>query len=828
MKNICLALLIISLFAAKPVLGQSQVLAFDQSSTAEFIYFGKDIKDIPDKLQALARNDELMEMGLRFNLLEAASQYAATARRELKISQSVMWALADSKGVCLVHGDDLPSAEAISQELQKHGIRSPIKTLREFLKKNPDHLDARVYLLSRFRQLAETRTIKALQILIKTASELAQQADPELMYRSLDNAMGGFTGNIDVSGFKDKKLRDKEDIEIWGAYAQELDNLFKTGDWRLFVVFDTISLTPLEACSPLMQTLYRRLISQVLLALRERPDAAWLWQTYLWMRDTAGDKESIRRVVDTLPPSSRGETYYNDRLLSVLIKEAREQNDWKYLADYLWKGRYVYIINQNRTQNQLQAIETKEFEGEMEKEMTKRMITGFSDVNIKNYIEPLLESLLRTSRVADAEYIVTNLARLPGFADFTKRAAALANTCDRPDLANKWLRLKIQTFQSKAEMFDGEYLEALFSSFSADRPLLVSINDDSAKVEGISAKLTELLRLVESGVLGMDWNVIAHDLDSEESELMLKRENWPGDEPPGWALIVNKKVILHGVGVPSENDIITTLELENVEKQTDKLRKLIKEYPNHVSAKEKLLEILAKIVSDKTKTVINKAQGNDANTELSSDDDLEIWGEYALLFRELIHFYSSNCQANFHFWSPMHDLKMSRYSPIMNMFAKDLLPIISSAIIKQPTDSAVWFLWVLLSDPTSVTQFNDMVERIIPSPFDNPRDIPDIIVRGHLTENYKLRENWRGILNVLEPFWESYMTGGEIDFDSAELELNRWRWSASTLPMIEAYLNLKKEAKLKEWLDLFKQSPRWKDVEPEVVKLFEKYGKDYS
>ena len=713
-----------------------------------------------------------------------------------------------------------------SQLLASHqsstvGIRSPIKILREFLKKNPDHLDARVYLLSRLRQLAETRTVKALQIEIKTASELAQQDDPELMYRSLNSAMSGFTGNIDISGFKDKKLRDKEDIEIWGAYAQELDNLFKTGDWRLFVVFDTISLTPLEACSPLMQTLYRRLISQVLLALRERPDAAWLWQTYLWMRVIAGDKESIRRVIDTLPPSPHEETYYY-YLLSILIKEAREQNDWKDLSDYLWKGRYGCIINQNNNQNRLQAIEMEEFEDEMEKEIPKRTIVAYSEINIRNNIEPLLESLLRTSRVADAEYIVTNLARLPSFADFTKRAAALANTCDRPDLANKWLRLKIQTFQSKAEMFDGEYLEAWLSGFSgySYSPLLVSINGDSAKA-------AEIRRLVESVVLRMDYDVRTFDLDSEESELMLKRENWSGSEPR-WALIINKKVISHGVGVPSENDIITTLERENVEKQTDKLRKLIKEYPNHVSAKEKLLEILAKIVSDKTKTVINKAQGNDANTELSSDDDLEIWGEYALLFRELIHFYSSNCQADFHFWSPMHDLKMSRYSPIMNMFAKDLLPIISSAIIKQPTDSAVWFLWVLLSDPTSVTQFNDMVERIIPSPFDNPRDIPDIIVRGHLTENYKLRENWRGILNVLEPFWESYMTGGEIDFDSAELELNRWRWSASTLPMIEAYLNLKKEAKLKEWLDLFKQSPRWKDVEPEVVKLFEKYGKDYS
>jgi hypothetical protein len=96
--------------------------------------------------------------------------------------------------------------------------------------------------------------------------------------------------------------------------------------------------------------------------------------------------------------------------------------------------------------------------------------------------------------------------------------------------------------------------------------------------------------------------------------------------------------------------------------------------------------------------------------------------------------------------------------------------------------------------------------------------------RMQAAEKYKLNGNWSGVVNALEPFWEGLRSRGELGNLNFHLG-NAYSWSDSTLPLIEAYLNLGRDAALKEWVAVWKESPRWKNIEAEVTKLYEKYGK---
>jgi hypothetical protein len=337
---------------------------------------------------------------------------------------------------------------------------------------------------------------------------------------------------------------------------------------------------------------------------------------------------------------------------------------------------------------------------------------------------------------------------------------------------------------------------------------------------------TQVESLIETGAL-IDWELSCVALNDEMSELMLKRENWYGNEPR-WALLSRdrRRVISSGQGAPTEADIVNVLEQGNVVKTVDFWRQFLRQHPGNFTAKEGLLEILKKIAAEKTKSKIQSMQGSSSDLELSPDDDSMIWREYSILFRELVQYYSTN-RMPFTYWTPMvyDEGEMSCYSPIMKSVAKELLPLISLNLLKKPGDTDYWRLWVLLSDPASSAQFSNLMDNIVPSPFDEYFDVPGIVNRSYVAVKYKDFNNWRGIVDVWEPFWEKLRADGEINF--AKNFINPYQNRASTMPLAEAYLNLGQELKLREWLEIWKQSPRWSSLEPEMVKLFEQFGKVY-
>jgi hypothetical protein len=448
--------------------------------------------------------------------------------------------------------------------------------------------------------------------------------------------------------------------------------------------------------------------------------------------------------------------------------------------------------------------------------------------HIKKVVEPLLESLIRASRIDDAEYIITSLARLPINADLPKRAAQLAAECGRPDLERAWSRLQVP---AKARN-GNEDLEAVLSNGFGRGTRIVLINGEKNK--------TQVESMIETGAL-LDWELSCLALNGEMSELMLRRENWYGNEAR-WALLSRdrRRVISSGQGAPTEADIVNALEQGNVLKTVDFWRQFLRQHPDNFTAKEELLEILKKIATEKTKSKIQEMQGGSADLELSPDDDSMIWREYAVLFRELAQYYSTN-RMPFTMWRPMiyqikgtvyQENEMSRYSPTMMAAARELLPIVSLNVIKRPSDSDYCSLWILLSDAESSTQFSNLMDNMTPSPFVEHIDTSDIIIRNNMAGKYKDFKNWRGIVNVWEPFWEKLRADGEINYSAIG---NTYRYRMCTLLLADAYLNLGQELKLREWLDIWKQTPLWNtedrlaksSLESEIVKLFEQFGKVY-
>jgi hypothetical protein len=314
----------------------------------------------------------------------------------------------------------------------------------------------------------------------------------------------------------------------------------------------------------------------------------------------------------------------------------------------------------------------------------------------------------------------------------------------------------------------------------------------------------------------MEWQLYDYPLDKDFSDFLMKRENLMGDGP-GWAIGGAGKIIASGMGVPTENGILTVLEQAGVERVTDISRRFISANPNHIEAKDELARLLYRVASVKTKAKIGEIQnGNDSIPKLSSDDDSTIWSEFAQLVRQLAyHSFNNNEPTRLYFYT---ENDVSQCSPIMKSLEAELLPLVSFNILKQPTNWSLWELWILLSDPYSSTQFNDLISTIVWPPFVNPEGRINS-VRRDIAEKCWQYKNWLGVLNALEDYLKGMIDNKKVD---------RWIISATCLPMLEAYLNLNQGAKAREWIDVCKQyaGEGWEELEPKVAKLMEKYGKE--
>jgi hypothetical protein len=419
-----------------------------KSSRPHLLVFENNSKPIMASVRKLLQEEGIADLGLVPMALHQERELAIAAQRRFRLAPNTRWAVINSKEQCLASGQTVPKADEFAQALAAKGIQSPIRVLREFIKTHPDHLEARMELLGLQQRSAEERSRAALGLEIGDQADnlpvQRQRADTgstiAMMLRAGGNEFFGYRRPKPKPIPADKVLGTAVDLQIWGGYAESFDRLLTGDDWIIGGLSFNNSDAPLEVCSPLVKGLYKRKIGQVEAALERAPVNTRLWSVWIRMADVIGNK-NVQEVVDRLTqrPGS-GFSSWPNAVRKRLIDEARQNSRWNYAADYLWSEYENELIIKGNIKVNMDSNATKF--NQNQNEVLRRTLDSLWAEQWDNLFEPLLEALIRMNDLgrADAVLNVLRKGQQQGQLSETQmlKAVALANRCDRPDIARSW------------------------------------------------------------------------------------------------------------------------------------------------------------------------------------------------------------------------------------------------------------------------------------------------------------------------------------------------------------------------------------------------------
>ncbi|MCL1909247.1 MAG: hypothetical protein FWG12_07795 [Holophagaceae bacterium] len=766
------------------------------------IYIGEPAEPLGQDLNSMLQTEELAEMRIHFRTIQPTSSDYDRFLNGSNLERGSLWALVvntDNGAQCLIQGSKLPAISDVQNALEKAGIRSPISVLRGFLRQHPDHLDAQMQLLKFLRETAEDRTCNALKL----------DRDSFIDHGLQRRLIGEFSLGIDTSRMEDKKLNPEQDISIWGPYAQELQALFSSGDWRLVSLPSTQGQIPVDICSPIMAQTYRRIVSRIEEHLEEHQSSPYLWQTYGWMNSIA-KQNSLRVLAGRLVqvPDERSSLPMNplsESVLSQLIQEelANEKIDWHFIADTLmsgWQKRRVFVS---------ELAKAAEFDIQMDEGAGKDSAQAQAEIVWKDYIQTLLEALIRTGKIEEAETVILFTVKYKVFRGLQRKAAHLAQSLGRQDLQHKWLALDI----SEKTVPDIDDLE-IYLFYDSINPLLITIND----VEQLSRR--QINATLRRGQMN-NWRINYRHLEPELAEFLRQQENWPEDVVY-WALYCHSKILAQGTGLPDMETILRELEISQIQTPASLMRRFVSDNPSRIDGKDSLLRELKRIAEQKTRDKFGLDADTDSAPTLTDEDDLAIWGEYTQLYRQLFPFFVERSRPHRLSWEANQDSSFSSrlfiHSPSMKMLASSMLPRIEACLLRQPTDEFLWGAWFSMSDLNHKRHFRDIIESLEPSPLDNPLSLPPTNLRWMLMRDYSTKANWEGIIDVQGWRWEL--------LQDAPGRLSELDWSRDFSHLLEAYLRLDKTSDANELILVLSQSPAWPQIKQIAVELAEKCGKE--
>ena len=373
---------------------------------------------------------------------------ADAVRKHFKLGTETLWAVVDSKEQCLASGQNVPSAAEFARQLTGAGVQNPIRVLRNFVRANPDHLEARIDLLRLQQQSADQRTRAALGLETATgeASANVLSGEPSGTIRIRTAMRTDASGNLAPAETpkpkpipKDKELETVLDLQIWGGYAESFDRLLTGDDWiAAGLSFDETDDTPIEICSPLVKGVYRRKIGQAEAALERAPLNAGLWLVWIRMADVIGGR-SILAVADRIKQRPGVDfSSWPDVVKSKMIEEARANNRWSNIADYLWADyenaqpvMFGGAVASGSTNPNFNADDFR-----------SRFMDSIWSEQWETLFEPLLEALINMNDLGRADSIMNALQERQRQGQWSEtqmqKAIGLANRCNKPDIARRW------------------------------------------------------------------------------------------------------------------------------------------------------------------------------------------------------------------------------------------------------------------------------------------------------------------------------------------------------------------------------------------------------
>ena len=432
------------------------------SSQPTMLLFDDDSSPILLSVNSLLLDDGVADLDLRIIHITSSmggGSVALSLRRRFGLSDSVQWAVVDSKEQRLAMGTALPTAEGLVEQLAAKGVKSQNRKLIEFLKVRPSHIEARIDLLRSQERTAKRRTRQALDLepslfdrlptgarIISSGANVPKGVNYQMVigtspagtkHSTNSRFIGSRPNRIAIP--EDTVLDALQDLLIWAGYASTIEHLFMGDDWIVGGLELDNDETPLEVCSPMLKALYSRKISQVEAALESAPGSPKLWSVWIRMAETIGDR-SIIALTDRLAQlPGRDFSSWPPEARQKMLAEAREKNRWAFISDSLWRSDY-------------EALDPAYYPSEMPyfaaKSDDPRFDAGAYTRGLQDAVysewwnatyEPLLEALIRLNDIGKADFLLNHIAHPQwGGASSIGKAIALANKCGRPDLAGRW------------------------------------------------------------------------------------------------------------------------------------------------------------------------------------------------------------------------------------------------------------------------------------------------------------------------------------------------------------------------------------------------------
>jgi len=316
-------------------------------------------------------------------------------RQRYGLSFSPKWAALDVGNKLIVSGVQTPKAIEFDRMLEQRGIRSPLRQVRDFLKENPDHLDAMTDLLKEVHR-------RALHIM------------PPNITEDLDS---------------------ETDLRTWAVMAAETDRVFNSSWLGIELNFFRPDKGQPERFSKLMRNVFRKHIQKVESAISLEPTNITLWNIWAWMARGLPDYKwdsfinSFEPTVFlTQQPWLLPVTIPSSEVSVWAVDQARTKSDWDFVIKFARVAKYLSA-----------------YPGETKTEWLPMspLMLGLSPEPIEGYpvksaYVPYLEALLKLGDIDGANELYDEMLRFRGAEGNADLAAAVAKSVGMEDLVRLW------------------------------------------------------------------------------------------------------------------------------------------------------------------------------------------------------------------------------------------------------------------------------------------------------------------------------------------------------------------------------------------------------
>jgi hypothetical protein len=390
-----------------------------------FVLLEDESAPMQEDFKKLLQEEDLADFKLTVRTLKGTSSDIALVsylKNAFSWADGTRWAFVGSDERCLAHGAELPSIQELADQLAQAGIETPVRRLRSFLRRYPDHLDARLALLSTLRTIAVERARVALGLVSEDGSNTGQRGGrPSRSELKQSKAM--------KAARKPAPLPPENDLRIWVRWADEFDKLMESGLWLesdfAFDVRDEL----LDMHSPIVKAIFKKRIALVEDALRRWPGSERIWGIWLHMSLVLGDRLSHSFVSSLSPmPGTIHGTWPPYEAKLVLMQEAERKGDWGDVRTLLMES-WAQAASAMAKAHERSAKGLRPGE---------RPAVAMYESQWVQLLEPLIEAMLKMSDTAGAEAVLHHVIAYSGWDDVPSLAAAIAARCQMPQLAARW------------------------------------------------------------------------------------------------------------------------------------------------------------------------------------------------------------------------------------------------------------------------------------------------------------------------------------------------------------------------------------------------------